>query len=62
MKVRSLPLTALLNTPTAPTDSIADALAALSDRYEEQYGEGAYIADLTSREISPTGIQNLLAH
>ena len=54
------PLVALLNTPTAPTDSIADALAALSDRYEEQYGEGAYIADLTSREISPTGIQNLL--
>ena len=35
------PLTALLNTPTAPTDSIADALATLSDRYEEQYGEGA---------------------
>ena len=54
------PLTALLNAPTAPTDSIADALANLSDRYEQQYGEGAYIADLTSREISPTGIQNLL--
>ncbi|HKP83770.1 MAG TPA: HEAT repeat domain-containing protein [Pyrinomonadaceae bacterium] len=54
------PLTSLLNTPTAPTDSIAEALAALSDRYEQQYGEGAYIADLTSREISPTGIQNLL--
>ena len=54
------PLVALLNTPTAPTDPIADALAALSDRYEEQYREGAYIADLTSREISPTGIQNLL--
>ena len=54
------PLTALLNTPTAPTDSIADALATLSDRYEEQYGEGRHIADLTSREISPTGIQNLL--
>lgn len=54
------PLTALLNTPDAPTDTIADALATLSDRYEQQYGEGAYIADLTSREISPTGIQNLL--
>ncbi len=54
------PLTALLNTPTAPTDSIADALATLRDRYEEQYGEGRHIADLTSREISPTGIQNLL--
>lgn len=54
------PLTALLNTPDAPTDSIADALAMLRDRYEEQYGEGAFIADLTSREISPTGFQNLL--
>lgn len=54
------PLTALLNTPTAPTHLIADALATLSDRFEEQYREGAYIADLTSREISPTGVQNLL--
>ena len=54
------PLTALLNTPTAPTGSIANALAMLSDRYQKQYGEGRYIADLTSREISPTGVQNLL--
>jgi HEAT repeat protein len=54
------PLTALLNTPTAPTDSIANALATLADRFEEQHREGAYIADLTSREISPTGVQNLL--
>ena len=54
------PLIALLNTPAVPTAVIADALAALHDRYEEQYSEGAYIADLTSREISPTGIQNLL--
>jgi HEAT repeat protein len=54
------PLTALLNTPDAPTDQIAEALATLRDRYEEQYGEGSHIADLTSREISPTGIQNLL--
>ena len=54
------PLTALLNTPDAPTDLIAEALATLCERYEEQYGEGSHIADLTSREISPTGIQNLL--
>ena len=54
------PLTALLNTPTAPTDAIAGALASLADRYEAQYGEGAYIADLASHEISPTGMQNLL--
>ena len=53
-------LTALLNTPIAPTDAIADALATLSDRYERQYGEARYIADLTGREISPSGIQNLL--
>ncbi len=55
-----VPLTALLNAPAAPTDLIADALAALRDRYEEKYAEGAYISDLASREISPTGIQNLL--
>jgi HEAT repeat protein len=54
------PLTAILNTPAVPTAVIADALAAISDRYEEQYSEGAYIADLVNREISPTGIQNLL--
>ena len=54
------PLTALLNTPNESTYLIARALAALSDRYEEQYGEGRYIADLASREISPTGVQNLL--
>ena len=54
------PLTALLNNPTGPVEAVADALATLSDRYEEQYGEGRYIADLTSREILPTGVQNLL--
>ncbi|HEX3185107.1 MAG TPA: HEAT repeat domain-containing protein [Pyrinomonadaceae bacterium] len=54
------PLTTLLNNPATPTDLIAGALVHLSDRFEEQYGEGAYIADLTSREISPTGVQNLL--
>ena len=54
------PLVALLNTPAAPADAVADALATLSDRFEVQYGEGAYIAELTSREISPTGVQNLL--
>jgi len=54
------PLTALLNNPTGPVEAVADALATLSDRYEQQYGEARYIADLTSREISPTGVQNLL--
>jgi HEAT repeat protein len=54
------PLTTLLNTPSAPTEVIANALAALRDRYEQQYAEGAYIADLSSHEISPTGFQNLI--
>jgi HEAT repeat protein len=53
-------LTARLNTSNAPANSIADALARLSDRYQEQYGEGGYIAELASREISPAGVQNLL--
>ena len=53
------PLVALLNTPAAPTAQIAAALATLWDRYEQQYGEGRYIADLTGSEISPTGVQNL---
>ncbi len=54
------PLTALLNSPAGPVEAVADALATLSDRYEQQYGEARYIAELTSREISPTGVQNLL--
>jgi HEAT repeat protein len=54
------PLTALLNTPAAPTETIAAALASLHHRYEEQYSEGAFIADLASHEISATGTQNLL--
>jgi HEAT repeat protein len=54
------PLVALLNTPSAPADLIAGALAAISDRYEKEYAAGSYIADLTGSEISPTGVQNLL--
>ena len=54
------PLAELLNTPDASTDTIADALVALSDRYEDKYGEGRYIADLARNEISPVGVQNLL--
>ena len=54
------PLITLLNTPSVPTAAIAHALAAMHDRFDEQYSEGAHIADLASREISPTGVQNLL--
>ena len=53
-------LTALLNTPAAPTDLIAGALANLSDRYNAQFGEARYIADLVNDQISATGVQNLL--
>ena len=54
------PLAALLNTPGAPTPAVARSLAALHDRYEKQYGEGAYISDLSRAAINPTGAQNLL--
>jgi HEAT repeat protein len=54
------PLAGLLNTPNAPTLAAAQALAALHDRYAEQYGEGSYIADLSRAAINPAGAQNLL--
>ena len=54
------PLLALLNTPAAPADLIANALATISDSYQKEYGEGRHIADLTVSEISPTGFKNLL--
>ncbi|HEX7317533.1 MAG TPA: HEAT repeat domain-containing protein [Pyrinomonadaceae bacterium] len=54
------PLAALLNEPEAPTTVVARALAALHDRYEKQYGEGSYIADLSRAAVNPTGARNLL--
>lgn len=54
------PLAALLNTPEAPTPIVARALAALHDRYEKEYGEGAHIADLSRAATNATGAQNLL--
>ncbi|MFN2416425.1 MAG: HEAT repeat domain-containing protein [Pyrinomonadaceae bacterium] len=54
------PLAALLNAPEAPTRVVARALAALHDRYEKRYGEGAYIADLSRAAVNPTGARNLL--
>ncbi len=55
------PLAAHLNSPNDSAHLVANALATLSDRYQLQYGEGSYIADLASREISPAGVENLLA-
>jgi len=54
------PLAALLNRPDAPTRAAARALAALYDRFENNVGEGAYIADLSRAVINPAGAQNLL--
>ncbi|MET0645364.1 MAG: HEAT repeat domain-containing protein [Pyrinomonadaceae bacterium] len=54
------PLAALLNAADAPAPVVARALAALHDRYEKQYGEGTYIADLSRAAINPAGARNLL--
>jgi HEAT repeat protein len=55
-----VPLTTQLNDPYGPAEAAVEALATLSDRYEAQYGEARYIADLASREILPAGVQNML--
>lgn len=55
-----VPLAALLNATDAPAPVVARALAALRDRYEKLYGEGAYIADLSRAAVNPTGAHNLL--
>jgi len=52
-------LAALLNAPDVPTEAVAGALTVLHDRYEQFYGEGRYIADLSRSFITPTGTQNL---
>ncbi len=54
------PLVRLLNEPNAPTDVIADALAALYQRYEERYRAGEHIASLVRHDVSAAGTQNLL--
>ena len=54
------PLCALLSRPDAPTGVIAQALASLHDRYQESYGEGAHVADLTRRALTAAGAKNLL--
>jgi HEAT repeat protein len=54
------PLAALLNKPDAPVLAVAQSLAALHDRYEKLYGEGAHVADLSRAVVGPAGAQNLL--
>jgi HEAT repeat protein len=54
------PLTRLLNDAAAPTEVIAEALALVFDRYQEQYQEGEYIVQLVRGTIAPGGTQSLL--
>ena len=54
------PLVRLLNEPDAPTDVVADALAALYERYEERYRAGEHVASLVRHDIRAAGTQNLL--
>lgn len=54
------PLVRLLNTSGAPAELVAVALTTLYDRFESEFGEGEYIADLARGEIAPAGFQNLL--
>ena len=55
------PLTTLLNNQSSAALSVATALTAVHDRFEEKHGEGEYIADLTRQAIQPSGTQNLLS-
>lgn len=55
-----VPLVALLNNSDAPTATIAGALAALHDRYEKQFSEGDFIADIARNNVNETGVQNLI--
>ena len=54
------PLAALLNAPNPPTLSLAGALTTLYDRFEKEFGEGAYIAEIAKRAIKASGAQHLL--
>jgi HEAT repeat protein len=54
------PLAALLNSQGATAIVTAQALAALHNRYEKFYQEGAHIADLAREAVNREGVQNLL--
>lgn len=54
------PLASLLNAPNPPTLSIASALTNLHDRFEKEFGEGAYIAEIARKAIKASGAQHLL--
>ena len=54
------PLVRLLGAANPPVDAIAEALAALHDRYEQHYGAGDQIETIVRRAASPSATQNLL--
>jgi HEAT repeat protein len=56
----TVPLVRLLDSSTAPTEVITEALAALYDRYENRYAAGDHIATLVRRSISAAGTQQML--
>jgi HEAT repeat protein len=53
-------LAAALNIEAPPTIAIAQALAAIYDRYQAWYAEGASIVDAAQHAIAPAGAHNLL--
>lgn len=55
------PLVELLDRPNPPTTAVVQALITLYRRYEAEYSEGAYIADLVQTAMTPTAAQQLLA-
>jgi HEAT repeat protein len=55
------PLVELLNSATTTAWPISKALTTLYDRFDEEHGEGDYIADLTRQAIRPSGVQHLLS-
>jgi HEAT repeat protein len=54
------PLADLLNTGQGPAPVIARALATLYQRYQERFGEGEHIADLSRRLINAEGTRALI--
>lgn len=54
------PLATLLNTGHGPTPVIARALATLYRRYQERFGEGEHIADLSRQLINAAGMRSLV--
>ena len=53
------PLVSLMDRPHL-TATVAEALTTLHRRYEHQFGEGQFIADMAAQHMSPAGARNLL--